>query len=64
LGDRQVQGGPKNGLFLEVDNFAMVKAWEKLIKAAEFCPEKARNYNVSGFEYSLSSLHKYSLHLK
>jgi len=52
-----IQGGPKNGLLLRVDNFAVVYGKEAYIEPEnfQFCLEK-EYLHVSAFKYSLPSL--------
>ena len=54
----EVRGGLKNGLFLGVDNFAMVNEREAcgILKIAEFCLEKSLKHHITAFKYSLASL--------
>jgi len=58
--------GPKNRLFLRVDNFAMVNGRKicDISNVSEFCLEKEQNLHISVFKYYLPKLHKLSLHVK
>jgi len=61
-----IQGGPKNGLFFRVDNFATVsdrKACD-ISKFCKFCLEESIKVACPCIKYSLRNLHKYSVYLK
>ena len=57
-----IQGGPKNGPFLRVDNFATVNGRKAcdMSKVLEFCLEKGKYLYLSSVKYSLPGLHKSS----
>ena len=60
------QGGPKNGLFLRLDNFATVNGMKAcdISKVSELLSEKNIKMHVNAIRCSLLNLHKYSLHVK
>ena len=61
-----VQGGPKNGPFLRVNNFARVSVRKACYtpKVCKFCLEGSVKVSCQCIKYSLLNLHKYSLSLK
>ena len=68
-----IQGGPKNGLFFRVDNFATVsdrkacdisKFCKFCLKFCKFCLEESIKVACPCIKYSLRNLHKYSVYLK
>jgi len=56
----------KSGLYLKVDNFATVRDRKArdMSEVSKLCLENVQNLDISEIQYSLCSLHKYSVHLK
>ena len=61
-----IQGGPKNGLFLRVDNFATVGGRNAcdMSEFSKFYLEKNLKLAYQCVKYYLPNLHKYSMSLK